>query len=657
MFKRRFNTSKQNNVIIYQSTKREVPKITTDTLGGWGANYVDSKSTWDSTSGIGYLYFDANITRIPDYSFQQNSTMIAILYIPETVNSIGAFVFQFNETGTTLRSNLQSVKFNNSIRFIGDRAFQNNRQLEKVILPNSVEYIYEYCFNCCAQKLNEVTIGENFKKFLNTLDTTTDTSLRKNNASGLFGLCYQLKTVHWNAINCEDFISQTYSPFTTDSMGITSPITTITFGDKVKNIPNYLFYECGNLTGTIELPETLENVNNTCFYKTNINKVIWNPINITTLYSSSTSPFSLQGMGQTTSSIKYVRFGENVKTIPCALFWKCENITNDIVIPKSVTTIGDRAFQACHGIKNVICRSTTPPNIIPQDKNVGWTGSSCLTNVVFKYYDNNDKKWYNLPKLEIYVPEISINEYKNDENWVVYENELKAIPQPIFDNFNGIDLGLKDEYGEPIIFADKNIGADNPEDIGYYFQWGDNTGYTEENIINNIKLFDWSSYPYSNNGTTTMTKYNSSDEETKLRLCDDGAFMYTGGKWRMPTINELMLLTDETKIQIEWVNLNGDVVETPISGDIKGLRFTSKITGYEGNSIFIPASGTAGSGGIPNGIKDVYSSGSIWSSNVLTSDYTKCDALYFTPQNDNLIIDKTSYERFYGRQIRGVLIK
>jgi hypothetical protein len=133
--------------------------------------------------------------------------------------------------------------------------------------------------------------------------------------------------------------------------------------------------------------------------------------------------------------------------------------------------------------------------------------------------------------------------------------------------------------------------------------------------------------------------------------------MYTGGKWRMPTMDELMQLADETKIRIEWVNLNGDIVETPIPGDIKGTRFTSKISGYEGNSIFIPASGTAGSGGVPNGIKDVHTSGSIWSSNVLTSDYTKCDALYFTPQNDNLIIDKTTYERFYGRQIRGVLIK
>jgi hypothetical protein len=263
--------------------------------------------------------------------------MIAILYIPETVTSIGAYVFHFNESGTSLRSNLQSVNFNNSIKFIGDRAFQNNRQLEKAILPNSIEYIFEYCFNCCAQKLNEVTIGENFIKFLNTSDTS-----RKNTASGLFGLCYQLKTVHWNAINCEDFTSQAYSPFTTDSMGITSPITTVTFGDKVKNIPGSLFWKCSNLTGTIEIPES------------------------------------------------------------------CERI-------------GDRAFQACHGVKIFKIHAKTPPRIEPSD------GSSFTSsdgkNAVFRYFDTSWK----VMNTTIYVPSESINLYKTDSNWSIYSNIIKGM--------------------------------------------------------------------------------------------------------------------------------------------------------------------------------------------------------------------------------------
>jgi hypothetical protein len=338
MLRRRFNSYNQNNIIIYQSTKREVPKITTDALGGWGANYVDSKSTWDSTSGIGHLYFDGSITRIPDYSFEQNSTMIAILYIPETVTSIGANVFYFNESGTTLRSKLQSVNFNNSIRIIGKRAFQNNRQLEKAILPNSIEYIYEYVFNACAQKLSEVTIGENFKKFLNSSGNQNE-----NNGSGVFGLCYQLKTVHWNAINCEDFVLASKSPFTADSMAITEPpITTVTFGDKVKNIPGSLFWKCSKITGTIEIPES------------------------------------------------------------------CERM-------------GDRAFQACHGVKIFKIHAKNPPKIEPSD------GSSFTSsdgkNAVFRYFDTSWK----VMNTTIYVPSESINLYKTDSNWSIYSNIIKGM--------------------------------------------------------------------------------------------------------------------------------------------------------------------------------------------------------------------------------------
>ena len=273
MFKRRFNTSNQNNVIIYQSTQREVPKTTvTDALGGWGANYVDSKSTWDSTSGIGYLYFDGTITRIPDRVFEQNSTMIAILHIPETVTSIGEKVFYFNETGTSLRSKLTGVNFNTGLKFIGARAFQQNRQLEKAILPNSINYLYDFVFNGCAQKLSEVTFGENFLKFINT-----NTNIN-NDGHGFFGVCENLKTIYWNAINCGDFPLYTNSPFTTESIfdriyvdssgnadNTKNPIKNVYFGNKVEHIPACMFWKCYNIQNTIEIPETCTRIGDRAF--------------------------------------------------------------------------------------------------------------------------------------------------------------------------------------------------------------------------------------------------------------------------------------------------------------------------------------------------------------------------------------------------------
>lgn len=344
MLRRKFGSNSQNNIIIYQSSKREVPNsVTNDALGGWGANYVDNKSKWDSTTGIGYLYFDGVVARIPDSVFEQNSTMTAILYMPDTVTSIGSRSFYFSESNTTLRSKLQSVNFSHNIRFIGRRAFQSNRRLEKALLPNTLEYMYEYVFETCAQKLSEVSIGENFKFFKYSTDSTSS-----NKGEGCFGLCYNLTTVHWNAINCEDFVLANYSPFSMSSIGLQSNgstvapnITTVTFGDKVQNIPG-------------------------------------------------------------------------------SLFWKCEKISNDIHIPASVTRIGDRAFQQCLGIKNVYCHCKTPPKIEPSDGS-NFTAND-KKNCVFRYFDSTWK----LLNLTIYVPEESVNLYKNDANWSLYSSMIKA---------------------------------------------------------------------------------------------------------------------------------------------------------------------------------------------------------------------------------------
>ena len=38
---------------------------------------------------------------------------------------------------------------------------------------------------------------------------------------------------------------------------------------------------------------------------------------------------------------------------------------------------------------------------------------------------------------------------------------------------NTIDLGLP----SGLLWADRNIGAENPEGAGLYFQWGDTVGY------------------------------------------------------------------------------------------------------------------------------------------------------------------------------------
>ena len=145
--------------------------------------------------------------------------------------------------------------------------------------------------------------------------------------------------------------------------------------------------------------------------------------------------------------------------------------------------------------------------------------------------------------------------------------EVAKIDSVTFVNpLQAVDLGLS------VKWATFNVGATKPEEYGGYYAWGE----TEEK-----EIYDWSTYKWCNGSYDTMTKYcaNNSygivDNKTVLDLEDDVAHVKWGGDWRMPTKAE----QDELRNNCtwEWTALN----------DVNGY----KVTGPNGNSIFLPAAG------------------------------------------------------------------
>lgn len=138
-------------------------------------------------------------------------------------------------------------------------------------------------------------------------------------------------------------------------------------------------------------------------------------------------------------------------------------------------------------------------------------------------------------------------------------------PTISFGTGEAIDLGLS------VKWASCNVGATSPEECGGYYAWGE----TEEKID-----YTWDTYKYCNDSNYQITKYctNSSygtvDNKTTLDLKDDVAHVKWGGNWRMPTREELEELFS---CDINWVVYNG--------------VYGYKITGPNGNSIFLPLTG------------------------------------------------------------------
>lgn len=172
------------------------------------------------------------------------------------------------------------------------------------------------------------------------------------------------------------------------------------------------------------------------------------------------------------------------------------------------------------------------------------------------------------------------------------------------------DLGLS------VMWATCNIGAETPEQYGYYFAWGETstkTSYTEEN------------YSFCENGVydTSMKTISGTERDAATILWQD--------LWRMPTITEVEELT--SLCTWTWTSQNG----------VNGY----KVTGPSGQSIFMPAAGQWRDKAV-----NVGSTGYYWTG-TLSDDYPSAAYnLNFSGYNG-----RWSANRTYGFCIRAVCEK
>ena len=191
------------------------------------------------------------------------------------------------------------------------------------------------------------------------------------------------------------------------------------------------------------------------------------------------------------------------------------------------------------------------------------------------------------------------------------------------DGYEYVDLGLP----SGLKWAAYNVGATKPEEYGGYYAWGE----TEEK-----ENYSWSTYKWCKGTSNTMTKYctNSKsgtvDNKTVLVPKDDVAHVNWGGDWRMPTTAEQQELI--YNCSWEWTALNG----------VNGY----KVTGPNGNSIFLPAAGYRSGSAVRYG----GDYGICWSGS-LGSNYSRY--AYYLSFYDNYY-DWDSDNRFYGQSVRPV---
>ena len=185
-----------------------------------------------------------------------------------------------------------------------------------------------------------------------------------------------------------------------------------------------------------------------------------------------------------------------------------------------------------------------------------------------------------------------------------------------------VDLGLP----SGTLWATRNLGAETPEDYGYYFSWGNVVGRKP-----NGTTFDYN-WGTDNNGNYASTTGAALTVDIPTNMDYDAVQRYMGGSCKMPTTTQFAELFNSSYTTNEWTTKNG----------VNGRLVTSKING---NSIFFPAAGR-GNGTSLNNAGD---SGFYWSRSIVQS--ANGYSLYFNSSN---VFPQDSSSRFYGFSVRAV---
>jgi len=197
-----------------------------------------------------------------------------------------------------------------------------------------------------------------------------------------------------------------------------------------------------------------------------------------------------------------------------------------------------------------------------------------------------------------------------------------------------VDLGLPSGTKWAIC----NVGANEPEDYGDYFAWGETTGYKDGKT-----MFSWSTYKYCDGSYNTMTKYcmqssdGSVDNKSELEPMDDAATVNWGSGWQMPSVDQCEELINSNYTTTTWTAQNG----------VNGRLIKSK---SNGNSIFLPAAGWCDDTGLSN----VGSIGYYWSRSLKWTSYC---AYAFSFSSSYIRGKDYFYHRSYGKSVRPVRVK
>ncbi len=304
--------------------------------------------------------------------------LIKSVVIENGITSIGRYAF-YNFTGLT------SVTIPSTVARIDNSAFKYCNSLANITIPDSVTSIGAYAFSCC-DSLTSITIPNSVEWISNTAFEYCDLLkivVNKNNSyysSDEFGVLFDKnKTTLIRAPRDikEYVIPNSVTCIDDYAFSLCRSLTNITIPDSVTSIGDYAFEMCYSLKTGIALPNSVVGIGDYAFngcYLTDItipDSVGWigdrafgSCWNLTKIVVNNNNPYySSDEFGvlfdknkttliQAPGAIENCVIPDSVTSITEGAFESCHNLT-DLTIPNGVTSIEERTFWYCNSLTSI----------------------------------------------------------------------------------------------------------------------------------------------------------------------------------------------------------------------------------------------------------------------------------------------------------------
>lgn len=319
---------------------------------------------------------------IPIDAFRQKSTLVNFVF-PENVTKIGNSAFY----QTTLSG---ALIVPDDVVEIGVGAFYATN-ISSLQLPTNLKIIREDAFNSCSSMAGSLTLPESLESI--GINAFFSCSM----LSGTLSIPSKLTEIPDNCFGSCGFTGDLIIPDNIKSIGMFAFSGCdfnglLILGSNISKI-NFGAFSC-EFQGELFIPKSVQVIDDNAFGGNNFSKIVFEE-------GSELVKIGGWAFGNNGRLSEPVVLPEGLITIGNGAFEGCSNMPS-VVIPSTVTTIGSSAFANCYYMSNMQCNATTPPVV----------GSGA--------FDGIGKENFTLE-----VPEQSVSLYQTANGWADF-NRISA---------------------------------------------------------------------------------------------------------------------------------------------------------------------------------------------------------------------------------------